>query len=226
MKRFAVAFLTLLSLALPAAAQEYYDVGVDLPAYPEMEPVPDSPVYYAPAVDSNYFYYDGLYWDYANDGWYSSPWYNGPWSYVDPVYVPTYILWVPIAYYHRPPHYFNAWNRNHPPHWGERWGRDWQRRHNQVYSGNRNANASVARAPLPHYQRQYTRENYPRAITQQAAIHGQHSSYQPRESITRQQYQNRGMASGSIPRAAPAPQPAAAPPAQAARGGGGNPIAR
>lgn len=203
MQRLALAFLALLCLALPAAAQEYFDVGVDLPAYPEMQPVPDSPVYYAPAVDSNYFYYDGLYWDYANDGWYSSPWYNGPWSYVDPVYVPTYILWVPVAYYHRPPHYFHAWHRNHPPHWAEHWGGDWQRRHNQAYAGGHRGNWSAARAPLPQYQRQYTRENYPRALAQQAAIQGQHFSYQPRESITRQQYQSRGLATGHAPQGAP-----------------------
>jgi hypothetical protein len=71
----------------PAAAQEYYDIDVDLPQYPEMQPIPDSPVYYAPQVDSNYFFYDGQYWDYYNDRWYTSAWYNGPWAYVDPIYV-------------------------------------------------------------------------------------------------------------------------------------------
>lgn len=166
-----------------------------------MQPIPDSPVYYAPAVDSNYFFYDGLYWDFCNDGWYASPWYNGPWSYVDPVYVPTYVLWVPVGYYRRPPHYFRAWHPHRPPRWGERWGHDWQRRHNEVYRGR---TANVGRAPLPHYQRNYTRENYPRAIQNQAAIQGQHSSYRPRESIARQQYQNRGIAQHGIQRAAPA----------------------
>src|SRR4051812_32747316 len=114
MKRLLLTGLLFFSFVLPAAAQQYYDIDVDLPAYPEMQPVPDSPVYYAPAVDSNYFYYDGLYWDYSNDGWYASPWYNGPWSFVDPVYVPTYVLWVPISYYHRPPHYFHNWKPNGP----------------------------------------------------------------------------------------------------------------
>jgi hypothetical protein len=198
MKRLVLAALLVLSTVFPAAAQEYYDIDVDLPQYPEMQPVPDSPVYYAPGVDSNYFYYDGLYWDYSNDGWYASPWYNGPWSYVDPVYVPTYVLWVPIAYYRRPPHYFHGWRSNGPPHWGERWGRDWQRRHNQVYRGTQ---ASNARAPLPQYQRQYNRANYPRAIPQQAAIHNQHFSYQPRESIGLQHYQNRGLSTNQVQRA-------------------------
>jgi hypothetical protein len=132
-------------------------------------------VYWAPSVDSNYFYYDGNYWDYYNDTWYSSPWYNGPWAVVDPVYVPTYVLWVPIRYYRRPPIYFRGWSTNRPPRWTERWGREWLARHNTYYSGR----ASVGpRAPLPHYQRQYTRENYPRAPQQQLEITRQH---QPRE---------------------------------------------
>ena len=109
MKRLALAALLFLASIFPAAAQEYYEIDADLPEYPQMVPVPDSPVYYAPEVDSNYFFYDGLYWDYYNDGWYSSPWYNGPWSLVDPVYVPTYLLWVPVRYYRHVPAYWRGW---------------------------------------------------------------------------------------------------------------------
>jgi hypothetical protein len=182
MKHLAIAALLYFASILPAAAQTYYDIDVDLPAYPEMLPVPDSPVYYAPAVDSNYFFYDGNYWDYNNDGWYTSPWYNGPWQYVDPVYVPTYVLWVPIRYYRRPPGYFHNWNPVRPPRWGEHWGRDWQNRHNAVYAGH--AGPMPARAPLPHYQRQYPRANYPRGA-QQLALHAQNYTYQPRERMAR-----------------------------------------
>ena len=89
MRRILASIALLAACALPAAAQEYADIDVDLPAYPEMQPVEDLPVYYAPGVESNYFFYDGAYWDYYNDAWYSSPWYNGPWTIVDPVYVPT-----------------------------------------------------------------------------------------------------------------------------------------
>jgi hypothetical protein len=163
--------------ALPVAAQEYYDIDVDLPQYPEMLPVPESPVYYAPSVDSNYFFYDGQYWDFYNDGWYTSPWYNGPWVYVDPVYVPTYVLWVPIRYYRRPPYYFRSWHRDRPPRWSERWGHDWQRNHNAVYAGNRGANV---RAPLPEYQRNFNRNNYPRGADQQASLHAQNYGYRSR----------------------------------------------
>jgi hypothetical protein len=189
MKRLLPALLLLLATALPAAAQTYNDIDVDLPAYPEMQPIPDSPVYWAPNVESNYFFYDGLYWDYYNDAWYSSAWYNGPWTFVDPVYVPTYVLWVPIRFYRRPPHYFRGWAVNRPPRWGEHWGRDWQGRHNAIFSGRA---GQVARAPLPNYQRQYTRDNYPRG-TQQNALHGQHYGYQPREQVVRQHYESRGI---------------------------------
>jgi hypothetical protein len=133
-------------------------------------------VYYAPAVDSNYFYYDGNYWDYANDGWYTSPWYNGPWTYVDPVYVPTYVLWVPVGYYRRAPHYFRHWHAHHPPHWAEHWGRNWQAQHNAIYG--RPGHRAAVRAPLPDYQRRYPRANYPRP-QQQAAIHAQNYTYRP-----------------------------------------------
>lgn len=190
MKRFALAVLLLVASIFPAAAQTYYDIDVDLPSYPEMQPVPDSPVYYAPNVDSNYFYYDGMYWDYYNDAWYSSAWYNGPWEVVDPVYIPTYILWVPIRFYRRPPPFFRAWHPGRAPRWSEHWGRNWLDRHNSVYGGR--SGRAPPPAPLPQYQRQYPRDNYPHGA-QQYALHGQRYSYQPREQVVRQHYQNRGI---------------------------------
>ncbi len=178
MKRFVAACLLLLASALPAAAQTYYDIDVDLPQFPEMEPIPESPVYWAPGVDSNYFFYDGAFWDYHHDLWHWSAWYNGPWTVVDPVYVPTYVLWVPVRYYHRPSPHFRGVHPDRPPHWAQHWGRDWQARHNQVYRG---LPTDWARAPLPHYQRGYTRTNYPRAVEQQRALASQHYTWQPRE---------------------------------------------
>jgi hypothetical protein len=37
-------------------------IGIDLPVYPELVRVPGYPVYYAPGVSSNFFFYDGMYW--------------------------------------------------------------------------------------------------------------------------------------------------------------------
>jgi hypothetical protein len=212
MKRLLAAAALLLAAAFPAAAQEYRDIDVDVPEYPEMQPIPDSPVYYAPTLDSNYFFYDGLYWDYYNDAWYSSAWYNGPWTYVDPIYVPTYVLWVPIRYYRRPPQYWRGWNAARPPRWSEHWGRDWQSRHNQVFRGPQRP--GYARAPLPDYQRSFNRSNYPRAPQQQNQIHSQQYSYRPQEHTVQQHYDRHGMS--------PAPQ--AAP--QRSEGGGRNPSSR
>jgi hypothetical protein len=109
---------------------------------------------------------------------------------VDPVYVPTYVLWVPIRYYHRAPAYFRAWAPGRPPHWTEHWGRDWLNRHNAFYAGS--GGPAPARAPLPLYQRQFPRANYPLGA-QQYALHGQNYRYQPQESVVRQHYQSRGI---------------------------------
>jgi hypothetical protein len=79
----------LLSLLLgsmtPAFAQLHIDfglpgvsVGISVPVYPHLQRIPGYPVYYAPGMRSNYFFYDGLYWVYEGDNWYASSWYNGP----------------------------------------------------------------------------------------------------------------------------------------------------
>ena len=200
MRKLLAALAILAATAFPAAAQEYYDIDVDLPEYPQMQPVPDSPVYYAPGVDSNYFFYDGLYWDYYGDRWYASPWYNGPWSWVDPVYVPTYVLWVPISYYHKPHHHWGSWRRDRPPRWGDHWGRDWQARHNDIYRGR---SGGTARAPLPDYQRGYNRANYPRQATQQNTLHSQHYAYRPQENVGQRYYDQRGIRAAQQQQQAP-----------------------
>ena len=72
-------------------------IGINLPAYPRLERVPNYPVYYAPQVNSIFFFYDGLYWVYERDDWYASSWYNGPWAIVSPQAVPVFILGSPCA---------------------------------------------------------------------------------------------------------------------------------
>jgi hypothetical protein len=58
-------------------------IGINVPAYPRLARVSGYPVYYAPQLDANYFFYDGMYWVYQDDYWYASSWYNGPWARVD-----------------------------------------------------------------------------------------------------------------------------------------------
>jgi hypothetical protein len=161
-------------------------IGISQPSYPDLVPVPGYPVYYDPQADSNYFFYDGMYWVYQQDNWYASTWYNGPWGLVTPEEVPLFILRVPVSYYRRPPSYFGGWAANAPPRWGDHWGNEWQTRR----SGwdNWNHNAVPAPAPLPTYQRQYSGTRYPVAAQQQV-LQTQNYKYQPKDAVVQQRYQ-------------------------------------
>jgi hypothetical protein len=161
-------------------------IGINLPVYPELVRVPGYPVYYAPQMDSNYFFYDGMYWVYQNDNWYASSWYNGPWGIVGPEVVPLYILRVPVSYYRQPPMYFRGWQSNAPPRWGQHWGPGWERQHSGWNRWNRGS--APAPAPLPAYQRQYSGDRYPR-VEQQQTLRSQQYHYQPRDKVVRQHLQ-------------------------------------
>lgn len=173
--------------ALPAAAQVSIglNIGINLPVYPQLQPVPGYPVYYAPQVATNYFFYDGLYWVYANDSWYQSSWYNGPWAVVEPMVVPVYILQVPVRYYRAPPPYFAGWRSDAPPRWGDHWGQNWQRQR----AGWDHKGSVPAAAPLPAYQKQYSGSRYPTSVEQQRAITSKSYHYQPHEAIAQQPVQ-------------------------------------
>jgi len=160
-------------------------IGINLPLYPELVRVPGYPVYYAPRLNANYFFYDGMYWVYQDDYWYASSWYNGPWSVVGPEVVPLYILRVPVRYYRQPPVYFRGWHRHEPPRWGQHWGPGWER-HRRGWN-NWKRESAPRPAPLPVYQRQYTGDRYPRA-EQQHVIHSQQYRHQPRDRAVREHY--------------------------------------
>src|SRR6476619_7087934 len=123
------------------------NIGINVPVYPELVPVPGYPVYYAPQLNSNYFFYDGAYWDYQRDNWYASSWYNGPWGLVAPEAVPLFVLRVPVRYYRRPPAYFYGWRNDASPRWDEHWGNAWSQSHNGWDTWNRASSPSPA--PLP-----------------------------------------------------------------------------
>jgi len=161
-------------------------IGINLPVYPEFAQVPGYPVYYAPRLNSNYFFYDGMYWVYQGDNWYASSWYNGPWGLVGPEVVPLFVLRIPVRYYRDPPGYFRGWRSDAPPRWGQHWGNQWEQRRSGWDRWNRSS--APAPAPLPAYQRQYSRDRYPR-VEQQQTLHGQHYRYQPRDTVVRQHYQ-------------------------------------
>ena len=164
-------------------------IGINLPAYPEMVPVPGYPVYYAPRLSSNFFFYDGMYWVYQGDNWYASSWYNGPWGMVGPESVPLFVLRIPVRYYRSPPPYFYGWQPDGPPRWGEHWGRGWEQQRSGWDRWNRSS--APAPAPLPVYQRQYSGDRYPQH-QQQQQIHNQNYRYQPVQQGPRAQPAQRG----------------------------------
>jgi len=158
-------------------------IGVNFSSYPDLAIVPGYPVYYAPALDANLFFYDGYYWVFQDDYWYMSSWYNGPWTQVDPEDVPLYVLRVPVRYYRQPPSFFMGWQSNASPRWGDHWGRDWQQRRSGWDQWDHRA--APQPAPLPAYQRQYSGERYPRQIEQQRTLQQKQYPYQPHDEVKR-----------------------------------------
>lgn len=194
-----IALFVLLCSATAAPAQvsigigiglPHVNIGINLPLYPDLVRLPGYPVYYAPRLDTNYFFYDGMYWVYQDDDWYASSWYNGPWWLVEPYDVPVFILRIPVRYYRQPPVYFHGWRSNAPPRWGEHWGREWEQRRRGWDRWKRGS--APAPAPLPVYQRQYTGDRYPRAVEQQQSLRREHYRYQPRNPVVRQHFERQG----------------------------------
>lgn len=181
----------LLQFALPAPAQVSFGFGfqtdnisISLSTYPNLVRVPGYPVYYASGLNSNYFFYDGMYWVFETDRWYSSSWYNGPWMMVDPEFIPLYLLRVPVRYYRRPPAFFVGWQANSPPRWGDHWGNDWAQHRSGWDRWNRRA--MPAPAPLPTYQRKYSGDRYP-SRDQQPILQQRNYRHEARDPLVRQQ---------------------------------------
>src|SRR6266852_5418406 len=207
-----------------SSAVAQVSIGINLSLYPELVPVPGYPVYYAPRMEANYFFYDGLYWVYQGDTWYASSWYNGPWWIARPEVVPVFVLRIPVGYYRRPPVYFRGWRPDAPPRWGEHWGRDWEQRRTGWDRWNRSSVPGPA--PLPVYQRQYSGDRYPR-LEQQHPLHSQQYRYEPRDTVVRQHYREQAAQSTRTPaqrgnqgapqeRSDRQPYPGSAPPRQQA----------
>jgi hypothetical protein len=178
------------SIGLPGVS-----IGINQSVYPELVPVPGYPVYYAPQVNSNYFFYDGMYWVYEQDNWYVSSWYNGPWELVGPEAVPLFVLRIPVRYYRQPPAYFQGWSPDAPPRWGEHWGEAWQQRRSGWDTWNHSSVPPLA--PLPVYQRQYSGNRYPPAAQQQV-LQSKNYRYQPQDTVAKQYYQAHGVQSAPV----------------------------
>ena len=183
-------------------------IGINVPLFPQLVRVPGYPVYYAPQLQSNFFFYDGMYWAYQGDNWYASSWYNGPWDLVGPENVPLFVLRVPVRYYRSPPAYFRGWQADAPPRWGEHWGNAWQQRRSGWDQWNRSS--APPPAPLPTYQRRYSADRYPQA-QQQQALRSQNYRYVPRDAIVRQHFEQPAPQKSPVP-AQREPQKSPAPP--------------
>jgi hypothetical protein len=126
MYAFIVVVLLAFVLVAPAQAQVHVDIGIHLPAPPQLVVVPEvRAVRYAVSAPVNLFVYGGQYWSFTNGGWYVSNGYNGPWIVVAPQFVPRPVLRVPVRYYRVPPGHWKKWHRGEPPRWGNEWGREW-----------------------------------------------------------------------------------------------------
>jgi hypothetical protein len=193
-------------------------IGINTPMYPQFVRVPNYPVYYAPRLPTNFFFYDGAYWVYQQDNWYTSSWYNGPWMLMAPRAVPLYVLRIPVRYYRNPPTYFRGWRADAPPRWGEHWGNEWSQQRSGWDRWDRRA--APAPAPLPVYQRQYAGDRYPH-LDRQQALHSRNYRYQPRDAEVRQQYQSRPHQPQQTPQVQhPQPQQVLVQPMQHPRQGG------
>lgn len=177
-------------------------IGINVPSYPHLVVIPGYPVYYAPGLHANYFFYDGLYWVFYEGNWYASSWYDGPWGYVHPDSVPVFILRIPVRYYRNPPPFFHGWHPDAPPHWGAHWGPAWER--NRSGWDRWDHRAVPAPAPLPRYQQNYGRDRYPHQLRQQQQLEQRYYRFQPREPAVRRYFQERSREHGP---AVQSPQP-------------------
>src|SRR5436189_6151531 len=92
MTRWGTTVAAILALTAPARAADVHvgiNIGVPPPPPPiviETPPplvvVPSTPVYYAPDVPYNFFYYGGLYYVVHDGYWYSARSPPGPWVFV------------------------------------------------------------------------------------------------------------------------------------------------
>ncbi|WP_156401416.1 hypothetical protein [Duganella sp. Root1480D1] len=200
-KLITILAMAALNFMLPPASASV-NISIEVVQYPVLQRVPGYPVYYAPRLHANYFFYDGLYWVYVDDEWYASPWFDGPWDLVAIDNVPLFILRVPVRYYRYPPVIFRSWAIDTAPRWDRVWGPDWASRHANWQRWNRAA--APAPAPLPSYQQRFTRTNYP-DDAQRRNLAQQHYRYKPHDPQVRQGWQGHVGESRNRPHARPNP---------------------
>ncbi len=106
-------------VAAPPPPTVSLDINIGSP--PRFVVVTGTPVYYAPSVSYNYFFYDRRYYLFHNELWFSAAYHNGPWTAIAFERVPRPILAVPVEYYKRPP---GHWKKHGPPPWAQARGHE------------------------------------------------------------------------------------------------------
>jgi len=191
MRHSLIVLSLLLGPATAPSAQPYISVessvmtaGNIQVAHPEFVLVPDHPVYYAPRLQVNLFYYDGLYWMYHDDRWYVSALHDGPWDLVHPDSVPPFVLRVPVRYYVNPPVYFHGWYVDAPPRWDIHWGPRWAQHRRGWDRWDRHAVRPHAPPPVP---RHFSGDRHPRVEPRMQR--NPHHPSPPREAVVRPRFQ-------------------------------------
>lgn len=130
-----------LAAAAPGLADVQIGINIGVPPAPPVvvaEPprltaVPGLPVYWAPSLPYNFFYFSGRYYTYTEDAWFWSASVHGPWGAISVGRVPRPVLAVPVAYYKVPPGHWKKLHGFHgPPPWaGRGHGRGKHRKHDK-----------------------------------------------------------------------------------------------
>lgn len=84
------------------------DIGLPLPIIVIPEPpvvvlIPGTPVYHAPHVGIDIFFYSNRWYRKHNGRWYKASYYNGPWAYLPVQRIPVALVNLPPDYRHIPP---------------------------------------------------------------------------------------------------------------------------
>jgi hypothetical protein len=106
-------------------------LGIRIGEAPRLVVVPGTPVYEAPGLPYNYFYYHGGYYLYRGGTWLWAASYNGPWTVIALEQVPRPILRVPAEHYRERPEH---WKRGGSPPWATAQRHD-QRRESRPEKG-------------------------------------------------------------------------------------------
>ncbi|MEW6326713.1 MAG: hypothetical protein AB1487_03855 [Thermodesulfobacteriota bacterium] len=113
------------------------NIGLPLPAIvvstpPAVVMIPGTPVYFAPDIEVDIFFYRGYWYRPYRQRWYRASHYNGPWCYIAPRAVPSVVVNLPPDYRHIPPGHEKIPYGQLKKHWKER-----EKAHKKAYKSHK-----------------------------------------------------------------------------------------